>query len=243
MSSSTLLGWCASARSRYTFSSRALTRVPRMQWRTRAMLLVAILAVILVAAWFVVRPPSATGTRHEARSPAREEGQPAQRDGRPRSAAGLASRRSERNALRERIVQALRTPTPAQATEAAAPSRPVNPPAAGQLRDRIGGKDLLVRSLNELFMPLAKECIAQTEQRDPLLSGVLAIDVEIVADEALGGVIDRAEGASANQVADEDLVECVRQSAMSVILPTGLITGHEKFSLTFRVGPDPDAGD
>ncbi|HEY6560381.1 MAG TPA: hypothetical protein VI072_24020 [Polyangiaceae bacterium] len=85
-------------------------------------------------------------------------------------------------------------------------------------------------------MPLAKGCIEQAQERTPHLSGMLWIDVEIAAAEDVGGVIDRAEPGANNDLRDTELIECIRQSALSVVFPKTLTTGREPFTLSLRVG-------
>ncbi len=85
-------------------------------------------------------------------------------------------------------------------------------------------------------MPLAKECIDQAQARAPQLSGMLWMDVEVAALEDVGGVIDRAEPAANNELRDDELIECIRQSALSVILPKTAPGGREGFTLSLRVG-------
>lgn len=70
---------------------------------------------------------------------------------------------------------------------------------------------------------------------------MLAISIEIATDEQLGGVIDTAEAAPTNEVSDRGLLECIRETALTVILPPGLTTGREKLEVTLRVGLDREA--
>jgi hypothetical protein len=150
------------------------------------------------------------------------------------SSRSRAESRARRDALRTQIVRALEgQPRPPQS-----PSPGVAPASkSGVLKNRLGEeRQPLVDYINEDFMPLASECIDQAEQRSPQLSGMLAIGLEVVADEALGGVIDRAEPTARNQMRDEELIECVRQSALTVVLPAPLITGRENIEVTLRIG-------
>ncbi|HEY6559182.1 MAG TPA: hypothetical protein VI072_17985 [Polyangiaceae bacterium] len=122
-----------------------------------------------------------------------------------------------------------------------ADQRPARRSTAGNLRNRTGGRQSLFDYLNQDFMPLAKECVEQAQERTPELRGTLWLDVEIAAAEEVGGVIDRAEPAARNEVRDAELIECIRQSALSVTIPNPLMTGREPFVLTLRVGESLDA--
>ncbi len=89
-------------------------------------------------------------------------------------------------------------------------------------------------------MPLAHECIDLAQQESPHLKGTLALDIETIADPQLGAVIDVAGAAPSNEVVDAVLLECIRESALSLRLPPSSATGREKFMLTLRVEPESD---
>jgi hypothetical protein len=204
--------------------------------------LIAAAGVVLAVAWFWrqesrsaslaggrIDPPQQRGTAASAP----RSGAPALSPAAP-SSRSRAESRARRDALRTQIVRALegqpRAPEPPSPSVASASKSAV-------LKNRLGAeRQPLVDYINEDFVPLASECIDQAEQRNPQLTGMLAIGLEIVADEALGGVIDRAEPAARNQVRDEELIECVRQSALTVVLPAPLITGRESIEITLRLG-------
>ena len=155
-----------------------------------------------------------------------------------------AEARAKRDTLRQKIASQLAsrssaTDTVEGATVAGAASKEAperQPPA---LRNRLGGREQLVSFLNREFMPLAAECIEQAEERLPALTGMLAIGIETIADEQLGAVVDLADPAPTNEVADPLLFECIRESAFSLSIPPPLTSGSEKFELTLRVGQRP----
>ena len=123
------------------------------------------------------------------------------------------------------------------------PARPAadSPDRPGTLVDRTGARDALVRYLNQDFIPLARECIAQAHGRSPELRGMLALGVETLAADELGAVVEKAEFAARNEVHDPELLECIRETALSVTFPPPLVTGREQFELTLRVAPVNDA--
>ena len=191
-------------------------------------------------AWLLLRPEAVEGSASSvSRTPGPRlvAGRPAARRAGSAPSVAASGARAERDALREIITRALGDagdPGVAAAAAASARSRPAY--GAGNLRDRTGARQAAVEYLNHDFMPLAKECIEQAQERTPNLSGMLWMDVEVVVAEDVGGVIDRAEPAANNQLLDSDLIECIRQSALSVILPKGSSSGREQFTLTLRVG-------
>jgi hypothetical protein len=88
-------------------------------------------------------------------------------------------------------------------------------------------------------MPLARECIEQAHEQAPELAGMIAIGFEVVADEKLGAVVDVAKIAPRNDVLHPGLLQCIRETALSVTFPPPLVTGRELFELTLRVEPRP----
>jgi len=156
-----------------------------------------------------------------------------------------AESRAARDALREKIVRRLdeRSARDAGAASAVpAPAAATQPRPPGDLRDRIGGRDALLRQLNHDFMPLADECIEQAQERSPGLAGMLAIDMETLFDAELGAIVEVAEPSSRNEIADPLLFECIRESAYSLSLPPPPASGRDRFMLTIPVAPPRDAG-
>jgi hypothetical protein len=222
--------------------------------RRNALILIVILVVIAAGvAWYLARSSADTadGSRAGAGSgttgavgaaPAAGLSQVG-RTGAPagtRSPSALAEARAKRDALREQIARQLASrpaPDAVGSGSAASPRSPTDPRPRGGLRNKLGGRDALVAFINEEFMPLASECIEQAEARSPRLSGMLAIGLETLADEELGAVVEAAEPAPTNNVIDPLLLECIRESALSLTIPPPLTSGREKFELTLPVGP------
>lgn len=150
--------------------------------------------------------------------------------------------RARADQLREQIARHLASAPVAQSS-GPAPSLPpsTEPRTPGHLRNNLGGREALVEHLNREFMPLASECIEQAQDRAPQLSGMVGISLETMSDEQHGGVIAAADPAPSNTVADPLLLECIRESALSVSLPPPLTSGREKFEITLRVVPHVDA--
>jgi hypothetical protein len=116
--------------------------------------------------------------------------------------------------------------------------------APGTMVDRTGelGQDTM-RVINHELMPLVSECFDQASERDPKLRGTLALNVELAGTEELGGIIETVEPAQdRNQLQDDELIECVRQSAFSIQLPAPTKSGRTSRQLTIPFG-DPLPGD
>ena len=74
---------------------------------------------------------------------------------------------------------------------------------------------------------------------------MLALGVQLAVAEEVGGIIEALEPAQAiNEIDDEELVECVRQSAFSIQLPEPTKSGRKDFQLTIPLGDEApnDAG-
>jgi hypothetical protein len=63
------------------------------------------------------------------------------------------------------------------------------------------------------------ECHEQALERNPRLGGMLALSVRFASAEGIGGIIESVEPGPDNQLKDDELIECVRQSAFSIELP------------------------
>jgi hypothetical protein len=217
--------------------------------RRKLIVLIALVAPLLVAALLVGRwwpapseQPLAQRTGEEQRSSererAREHSSSEPREREPTARAIARERqatfdRAKRDALRSEILQALaeRPPRPA-----AQPSED-EPRPSGGLTDRIGGREALMEHLNHDFMPLADECIEQARARRPELEGMIAIGLDTVADAELGGIVEAVTVQPQNEVDDAELLECLSQTALSMILPPPPESAREQFEITMPLEP------
>jgi hypothetical protein len=110
------------------------------------------------------------------------------------------------------------------------------------MADRTGVHGDEVRVLNRDFIPLVSQCFDQAKERRPALRGMLALDVKMASAEGIGGVIESVEPAEINELNDDELIECVRQSAFSIELPTPKSDSRGEFQLTIPFGIRVDAG-
>lgn len=154
-------------------------------------------------------------------------------------------RRAQREATLAKIEAALRARQEAAEAEdtrrraAGAPSEVEGPPAqVGDLKDRSGTRDYLREVMNEELMPLIDECYALAREGDPELAGHLALDVELLGDEEVGGVVATVDLSESNEVVDPTLIECARESLFATTLPPPPESGRDAFMLSLRLEPE-----
>lgn len=160
------------------------------------------------------------------------------------------ARRAKRDAMREQILEARRARTsPANSPSAGLDGgsrEPAVPPQSGDergnaspgLQDRTGNHGYLMKVMNEDLMPLMDECIEMAREREAELSGMLIIDLEILGDEEIGGVVETVGPGSNNEVADPELLECVTESILSTTLPPPPEGGRDPISISMPVTSD-----
>ena len=165
---------------------------------------------------------------------------------------GAAARASKQRLIREAIAAreasqrrtgaAVNVETAAPDRRRAAAAEPVEEvaPAITPLVDRSGNHAYLARVLSEELLPLVDECEQLARAKQPGLAGLLNLNVEILGDEELGGVIDSLETAADNEVADPGLIECVRESLLATVLPAPDQGGRDSVMLSLRIGAEPD---
>ena len=166
---------------------------------------------------------------------------------------------AEREAMRRKIVDALQTRADqARAAGDEAAQAGHDPPGGGgaeggrdddtaptpgDLRDRTGDHGDLLRVMNEELMPLADECYALARDTNPELEGLLVLDIDIIGDEEIGGVIEAVRPGEANELVDPDLLECMRESLFATTLPEPEESGRDAISLSMPLGPKDAPGD
>ncbi len=151
-------------------------------------------------------PSAAPRTEHEP-TPARPETQRATppKRLRVRSQAARERERAEREALLQRIQQAQRTRL--QRPE----SEPIEPGALGSL-----SRDYIRDRIAEDLVPLAEECYELALSDSPDLQGRLALHFRIEGEPDAGGLVVEAEPTDDSEIQHPGLVECMRESMMSV---------------------------
>lgn len=111
-------------------------------------------------------------------------------------------------------------------------------PAVGKVVDRSGDHGYLMKVMNEELMPLVDECYELARASKPALAGTLVLDVQILGDEEIGGVVDSVAPANINEVDDPTMNECVRESLLSITLPAPPKGGRDAIWLSVPLGPD-----
>ena len=149
-------------------------------------------------------------------------------------------------ATREAAQRSKPAPTHEPTTATQQRTRPITTttdelPAIPPLLDRTGNHAYLARVLSEDLLPLVHECETLAREHHPDLAGLLNLNVEILGDEDIGGVIDSLEPAPDNEVVDPGLLECVRESLLSTTLPPPEQGGRDAMMLSLRIGPEPAA--
>lgn len=141
---------------------------------------------------------------------------------------------AEDQEFRRRVLEALRAREQAKGSAAGSAEEgaaPVEDEPKGAV-DRTGELGEEVRTLNREFLPLVGECIDQAEERNPRLRGMLAVSLKIAADEEFGAIFEDVEAAEGNELQDDELIDCVRQSAFTLKLPAARLSGREGLTLT-----------
>lgn len=112
---------------------------------------------------------------------------------------------------------------------------------SGGLVDRTGDHEYMVEVMNNDLMPLADECIGMARETDPQLLGMLVLDFEIIAEEEIGGVIESVSPGEGNEVANPELLECLRESILATTLPAPEHGGRDAVSISLPLAPEGDA--
>lgn len=113
--------------------------------------------------------------------------------------------RAKRDALRDEIAAAQRARLKREDLA------DVEPDALGQLT-----KDYLQARVRDDFLPLAQECYDDALERDAALSGRLTLQIRIVGEPDVGGIVEETEPTLDSEITDPELVECMRESMMSM---------------------------
>lgn len=147
--------------------------------------------------------------------------------------------------LRERVVRSL-LEREQQKRAAAAPGHAPSAAstaqgdAVGTMVDKTGAlPEEVLYVLNHELMPMVDQCLDQAHERAPQLKGMLALEVRFAGAEDLGSIIETVEPAPINDLGDEELIDCVRQSAFTLALPVRSSDLRAEGTMTIPYGIDP----
>jgi hypothetical protein len=233
------------------------SRVPKRSGRRWVWAAMTLVGVTLICLWLLFQPADQSAARSSsavepeaaalAKSPSGATLAPASsvaKPSPPQATSGQTRPRSgkavttEVERLRTRVLDSLGGRQRDTAEGLAKGSKTSAAETPGNLKDRTGELNPeTMRVLNHEFMPFVRECYDQAHERNPALRGMLAVSLELAGAEELGTIIEAVEPASAiNELADEELIECVRQSAFSLQLPMPLKSGRASRQLTMHFG-------
>jgi hypothetical protein len=69
------------------------------------------------------------------------------------------------------------------------------------------------------FFPLARQCYSDGLVKNPALAGEVRFAFNIVGDEKTSGIVESVDVLNASTLRDPDVIECMRQSFLSVTFP------------------------
>ncbi|WAS97506.1 hypothetical protein [Nannocystis punicea] len=221
----------------------------------KSVALVLVVLVVLGAWWFTRSGPRAVEAEVQAAASAQPVAEAAERrtrldDAEPERARRLRDGAARREAMQRQIAAAMATREAAASHVPAAEPTARDPSRAGESRgaaaddapadsilDRTGNHGYLTRVLSRELMPLVDECHALVREEHPDLAGMLVLDLEILGDEDIGGVVNTLEPGKGNEIAEPALLECVRESLLATTLPPPEQGGRDAISLSMRFDP------
>jgi len=212
----------------------------------RPLALLAAAAILGLVFFARTRAPSKPA--HARSAPSAEAAPPVMEEVPPPPDAHAEARRA-RDAMREKIVEALRRRAPAPAASPA----PVTTPAARRTapasdEDLPHGhyeKSYIQKNFREDMFPILKQCYGAALERQPDLHGKLVLKFSIVGDPDVGGVVEDASIGDESTLKDDELETCARESLMALTFDKppsggGLVT--VSYPIEFAPGDDDEAG-
>lgn len=209
-------------------------------------LLVAAALLGVVFFFFRTRAPSKPA---RARTAPSTEAAPSVAAETPPTPEAHAEARRARDAMRAKIVEALRRRAP---VPAAAPAPATTPaarrPAPAADEDLPHGhyeKSYIQKNFREDMFPILKQCYGAALERQPDLHGKLVLKFSIVGDPDVGGVVEDASIGDESTLKDDELETCARESLMALTFDKppsggGLVT--VSYPILFSPGDDDEAG-
>jgi len=159
-----------------------------------------------------------------------------------------AQARQARDAMRERIVEAIRRregkPAPAVATVAAAAVHHPPPASDEDLPRGHYDTEYIRQNFREMMFPILKQCYDAALKQQPTLRGKLVLNFRIVGDPDVGGVVDDASIADDSTLKDSEMETCARESLLALTFdkpPSGGGVVTVRYPIAFAPGDDDEA--
>lgn len=189
-------------------------------------------AAVVYLGWLVLRPPQVV-----QQPPSADEGQStgvtaAATEAGTGSPATASPERADRDALRERISEALARRA---GSGAGRPVVPTGSTAEVAQLDPVWVRERIVEDV----APAAERCYLARLAKDPSLHARVDIVLTFLGHEGIGTVVDEADIVAAS-LEDSDLVECMRQSILTLVMEPPRSGGKRTVSHSLVFAP-PDA--
>jgi hypothetical protein len=152
--------------------------------------------------------------------------------------------RAARDRMRELIWRAFRQPPPPN--ETARPNVPYVLPSAVPEPPGVPGRlepEYIQDRMHSDFFPMARGCYEDATKRHPGLEGQIVLRFAIVGDNGIGGIVESADVMDRSTIRDQDMIECMRESMLSMTFPPPQQGGFVTVEYPILFGPeDPDGG-
>jgi hypothetical protein len=149
----------------------------------------------------------------------------------------LVERRQQADEARRRILELSRSPRPVQAApRSGAPTMPALEGGGNQADKPLG--EYVNHVLQQQFNPIATSCYEELLSRDKTAAGTLILNVKVVGDTRVGGVVQEVEIQPESTIADAELRLCMRESMFATVFdaPPG---GEGELTFTYPVDVAP----
>jgi len=90
------------------------------------------------------------------------------------------------------------------------------PEGTGNQAQRPLGK-YIQQTVRQQFVPLAASCYDELLQKEPAAKGRLVLELEVVGDSSVGGVVNDVELGEGTSFGESDFTTCVRESLLSTV--------------------------
>jgi hypothetical protein len=134
--------------------------------------------------------------------------------------AGGTDARPSRDAVRDRIAQAVRArhdvPVSSSGTRPDSQRAHAADEADGAPLGSLN-KDYIRTTVVDDVVPLVRECYEHLLERDETTRGRVVMSFDILGDESVGGIVDGVEFLEETDLTDEGFGECVRESMASAV--------------------------